>query len=365
MPNTLLTPNIIAREAILALESNLVMADLVHRDYSSEFVKVGDTVNVRKPASFVAKNFTGEIEKQDITEGSVPVKLDRYRDVSVDVTSKEWTLDVKDFSMQVIQPAMKAIAEGVDIDLLNVAAKITNSVASSANPANLSDIGQLAKKLDLTKTPRANRRLVLHPEHLYKYALTDNLSKVAYAGDNVTLRDALLGRVYSLDTYYDQNAPASAAATPGTATALSVTGTKNGTTFAATGVTPATATIKTGDIIILDGVSYGVTTDVTASGGAASITVDTKLIKDYGTATSAYIVTAPHSLAFHRNAIALVSRPLDLPHGGVEAAVADYNGLGVRVTYGYNQNTKTETVSFDIIYGVALLEPKMAVKLVG
>lgn len=74
MGNTILTPQIIANEALMVLESNLTMANLVHRDYSKEFVKVGDTITVRKPAKFVAKNFIGETEEQEVTEGSVPVK---------------------------------------------------------------------------------------------------------------------------------------------------------------------------------------------------------------------------------------------------------------------------------------------------
>lgn len=68
MANEILTPQIIANEALMVLQSNLTMANLVHRDYSSEFVKVGDTITVRKPATFVAKNFTGQTEAQDITE---------------------------------------------------------------------------------------------------------------------------------------------------------------------------------------------------------------------------------------------------------------------------------------------------------
>ena len=58
MSNTILTPEIVAKEALMVLTGNLVMADLVHRDYSDEFVTVGDTVTIRKPAKFVPKNFT-------------------------------------------------------------------------------------------------------------------------------------------------------------------------------------------------------------------------------------------------------------------------------------------------------------------
>ena len=51
MPNTILTPKIIAQEALMVLESQLTMAGLVHRDYSKEFVRVGDTITIRKPAN--------------------------------------------------------------------------------------------------------------------------------------------------------------------------------------------------------------------------------------------------------------------------------------------------------------------------
>ena len=36
--NNFITPDIVAKEALLVLQSNLVMADLVHRDYSSDVV---------------------------------------------------------------------------------------------------------------------------------------------------------------------------------------------------------------------------------------------------------------------------------------------------------------------------------------
>ena len=85
MGNTLLSPDIIAKEALVVLESNLTMAPLVHTDYSNEFAQVGDTVTIRKPATFVAKNFTGTTASQDIVESSVPVVMDRFRDVTASV----------------------------------------------------------------------------------------------------------------------------------------------------------------------------------------------------------------------------------------------------------------------------------------
>lgn len=365
MENTFLTPDIIAREALVVLENNLVMANLVHRDYSDEFVSVGDTVTVRKPAKFTAKNFTGAIVRQDAAEDSVAVKIDRHRDVSFEVTSKELTLDIQDFSAQLISPAVRAIAQAVDEDLLNTVSDVAATVTATASPTDLADIASLSKTLDIAKVPLDQRRLVLDPNHKYRYALTDNLSKVAYAGSGETLRNAELGRLYTLDTYMDQNCPGTLAESAGTATAFQVSGIKGETKVALSGVVPATATVKKGDCFILDGYRYHFAADATAAAGAvAEVAVDSELVKDYA-GSDAYIANKSHSLAFHRNAIALVTRPLALPMGDNRAAIVQKGGLGVRVVFGYDQDTKKNIVSVDMIYGVKTLDASMAVKLVG
>ncbi|MDP4109764.1 MAG: P22 phage major capsid protein family protein [Bacillota bacterium] len=365
MPNTLLTPDIIAREALLVLENNLVMANLVHRDYSAEFAQVGDTITIRKPATFVSYDFTDAITVQDTTEGSTTVKLDRHRDVSFAVTSKELSLDIQDFSEQLIQPAMRAQAQAIDQDILNEAANIPASVQAAASPTNLADIAALSKTLDLAKAPLDMRRLVLHPTHKYRYALTDNLSKVAYAGNGQTLRNAELGRIYSLDTYMDQNAPDTLASAAGTATGYTVTGAKGARKVALSSLSGAAVTVKTGDGFILDGRLYRFTADGTGvSGAMAEISIDMPLLADY-TAAAVYVVRATHSLAFHRNAIALVTRPLSLPLGAAKAATINDRGMGVRVVYQYDTTTKKDTISLDILYGIKTLDANLAVKLVG
>ncbi|NKZ84720.1 hypothetical protein GS982_21290 [Rhodococcus hoagii] len=60
MANTLLTPDLIARQALATLYESMVMLPLVYTDLSTEFTtqKIGDTVNVRKPAVFEAKDST-------------------------------------------------------------------------------------------------------------------------------------------------------------------------------------------------------------------------------------------------------------------------------------------------------------------
>ncbi len=360
--NKLLTPKVIANEALLVLTSNLTMANLVHRDYSNEFVKVGDTITVRKPAKFVAKNFIGEVEEQDISEGSVDVKMDRYRDVTVNVSSKEMTLDIKDFSKQVIEPALTAIAEAVDIDLLTVGVeKAGSKVSVSATPV-IADIANVAKALDKKKAPRdKNRNLVLATDTMYKYNTLDNFAKVCYKGDSEALKEAEIGRVYTMNSFLSQNAPENTSATAGTATAYKVTCTKGATQFTVSDGSAKTGTIKAGDKLIVNGYLFEVAEDLTLADGAGTLKVTEKIPFAITTAVSAVIVNKAHSLGFHRNGLALVTRQLELPQGAAKSAIASANGLAVRVVFDYDSKTKQDKISFDIIYGIKELDSDLLV----
>lgn len=346
----------------MVLESNLTMANLVHRDYSKEFVKVGDTITVRKPAKFVAKNFIGEVEEQDISEGSVPVVMDRYRDVTVNVTSKEMTLDIKDFSEQVITPALSAIAQAVDIDLLTVGIEKAGSKVAVSNTPTIVDVANVAKALDKKKAPRDNNRnLVLAVDTLYKYNTLDNFAKVCYKGDSEALKEAEIGKVYTMNTFMSQNTPENASATPGTATAYKVTCTKGATQFTVSGGTAAAGTIKAGDKLIVNGYLFEVAQDLTLASGAGTLKVTEKIPFALTAATDAMIINKAHSLGFHRNGLALVTRQLELPQGAAKAAIASADGLAVRVVFDYDSNTKTDKISFDIIYGIKELDSDLLV----
>ena len=366
MANTILTPQVIAYEALRILRSNILYADLVHKDFSPEFIaKVGDTVNVRKVNPLKSKNFVGEIEIDDVSQETVPVKLDRIRDVSVSISSKDMTLSVSDFGKQILEPMLLGIAQDVDADIAAAAYSYAGkTIEATKNPTNLEDIAKLGKYLDANKAPKNDRSLVFAVDHKYNYALTDNLSKVNYAGDNITLRDALLGRIYAFDTYMSQNNVNSAAEIAGTATSYKVAGTKGKKEVALSSVTAATATVKAGDGFIVDGHIYRFTADATAASGAvASIAFDDKLHKDITTSDVVTLVNKPVSVAFQKEGIAFVTRPLELPQGAVKAYVANADGFSVRVVIGYDQKKKTDVISVDILYGIAKLNDKLVVAL--
>lgn len=213
MANTFLTPNLIATRALATLYETTVMAQLVHRDFDADFRgRQGDTVTVRKPAVFTAGEFnraTG-IVPQNATEGSVDVTLNHFADVSFTVTTEQLALEIEDFGTQLLDPAMEAISQKIDRDILALRSDVTAEVGVAATsghdwsaPEVLIDAGTT---LNLAKVPTTERRAVVGPTTNGKWLDSPVLKQVNESGNTDALREAYIGRrLFGFDPYWTQN----------------------------------------------------------------------------------------------------------------------------------------------------------------
>lgn len=99
-----------------------------------------------------------------------------------------------------------------------------------------------------------------------------------------------------------------------------------------------------------------------------SIQVDRPLVA--GIADNAIVVLGgggEYNFAFHRNALAFVSRPLSapLPGTGARSAVVSLNGLSVRVTMQYDIDAQSTKVVIDLLFGTAVLDVNLGAVLLG
>jgi hypothetical protein len=373
MSNTFLTPSIIAKEALMVLRNNLVFANLVHRDYSSEFAaKVGDTITIRKPATFEAKEFdaTSGISVQDVTEQGVAVKLDKHLDVSFEITSKERALELQDFSQQVLVPAMSAFGQKIDEYLAGLYVDIPYYTGTpGTTPSTAADIANCGKVLNINKAPMRDRQLVIDPEAQAKLIVLDSFMEVDKAGTTEALRNANLGRLLGFDTYMDQNIKAHTIGTlsAGEGNVLTKGAVAAGKTEAVFDSTTLTGTLKKGDLFTVEDAKGIYTVTEAATAADNEITV-----KFYPAAPGfadgkKVTVIANHTanLAFHKNAFALVTRPLELPAGAANAAIVSYDGYVLRVVMDYDISKKKDVVSIDMLCGVKTLTPELACRLVG
>lgn len=362
-----LTNRVIVLEFLRLLTGNLVFKELVDSRFQNEFRgKVGDTISIRRHQPIHSKYYDGnQIHVQNINEQPVDVKLNRWRDTSISISSYERTLTLQDYSKQILEPIVIGLAQDIDSDIAAALVGYASAnIAKTANPTNLADIAKLGKYLDKKKALKQDRHLVFAVDHKYEYALTDNLSKVAYAGDNQTLREAILGKLYGFMTYMSQNMPNTNAETAGTATSYKISGTKGNDTVAITALNSATATVKAGDKFIVDGQMYEFAADGTgASSAIASIKIDRPLHASFATATDVTVVNKPVSVAFQRDALAFVTVPLEQPEGAAKSYVETLDGISVRVVVGYDMDKKTDVMSFDFLYGIAPLNTDLIVTL--
>lgn len=65
------------------------------------------------------------------------MKLDKILDESFAVSSKQMTLDIKDFSAQLIVPAMQAFVDKIDKYLITLQSEVTNRVNSTNAKADM------------------------------------------------------------------------------------------------------------------------------------------------------------------------------------------------------------------------------------
>lgn len=362
-----LTAELIAREALYVLENTRVFTNIVNNNYSGEFAGVGETVNVRIPTSFVGKEFVGQVSRQAVKEKFVPVKLDKIADVSFEVSSKDLTLEVPQFSEQLLAPAVRALNNKIDADIANTAFELTTKNVSGTT--KIDDIAKVANYLENKKAPQEGRYLVLSPDHRYTYTLTDNLSKVAYAGTSEALRDALLGRIYTLNTLMSNNLPYSLAETAGTATSYKVKRHSDDGYLVISNLSAATATIAVGDGFVYEGVAYRFTEEGT--GTSSSIAkIGYEGAKEFpvandGEAVSVKVMPKYLSLGLHRDAVTFATRPLDAPVGGADYYIAQGENFSIRVVMDYDSATKKNQVSLDVLYGVAGLHDELLAKITG
>lgn len=359
--NNILTTKTIAREALPILESNLIFPSLIYNDYSEEIAKKGDTVQVRKPPVYNATEFDGEIEIQDVNEEEVLVKLDKIADVSVELTAKEMALSAEDFSKQVLEPAMVAIAEKINADGLALYKDIFNVYGSAGEtPDNLSDIAGSAKALNNNKAPLVGRSGVWNTDALANFQQIPTILSAEKTGENSALREGSIGRIFGVDHYFCQQIPQHEKGTLAGDITVSQVKEDGNVVLANSG----NGTLKAGDILTVDGATYVVKENAQTESG--SITVKTSPAMPSETVGKAVAVTANHvaNLVFQKNAFGFVTRPLEVARGA-DSYVTNYKGLSVRVTMDYNIATKKQTMSIDTLYGFKTLYPELAVRVLG
>lgn len=438
-------PEFWAMESLAILQENMVIANLVHRDFENEVADMGDTVNTRQPNEFAAERLgtDDDVTVQDASATNVAVVLNQWLHTSFKIKDSDLSKSMADLVQIYLAPAGLSLGRFVDSCLLNQYIGFIGNTAGSLGGLSSSNardyVVETGQKLDENKAYEQGRNLILGSAAKATILKNDLFVSAEKRGDGGSaLETARLGSILGFDTYMCQNAPN--VATPAAASF------KNGAVNNSAGYPVGTTTLVVdgftgvmvaGNWFTINGIPYqlvsttatlGATTGITiAAPGLKAAVADNDVVKSYiattvnfsggyaagyakyitltsvtglavgqaisfGTTagTAIYTIqritgstilldrpldaaladttaanpgpTGGFNLAFHRNAMALVSRPLALPAAGTGARAAVQNGFGLsmRATITYEGRKLGHLVTLDMLFGVKILKTALA-----
>lgn len=400
MANTNLTISMITREALRILENNLTFTKGVRREYDSKFAiegaKIGDTLNVRKPARYEGRTGAA-LSVEDHTETSVPLQLDTQFGVDVNFTSKELALDIDDFSDRILKPALATVANKIDRDGLALYKDVYNSVGTpGTTPTALKTYLQAGAKMDFEAVPRDGMRSVcIAPNE--QVEIVDALKglfqsseqiKSQYEKGNMGMAG---GFKWSMDQNINTHTVGTYAGTP-----LVNGASQTGASLVTDGWSSGASTLNAGDIFTIAGVfavnpqsrqstgqlrQFVVTSTISDTSGAKTIAISPSIVTSGAfqtvnaspadnaaiTVLGAADTLSPANLAFHRDAFTFACADLPLPQGVDMAARVSDNQLGmsVRMVRAYDINNDKFPCRLDILYGWKTLYPELACRVQG
>ncbi|WP_430614383.1 P22 phage major capsid protein family protein [Acinetobacter baumannii] len=395
MANTILTHQMIAREAAKMLEEEAPFIANINKGRQDEFgkdvqgYKKGDTVTIKVPTS--GRVFNGAVYAEggagsDFLEEEVNLTLDTQKHVGLKFGAKEKLLDITDFKERILRPQMQTLSSVVEADLIARGVLGTpNQVAmslSGANPSNALALGRA--KLNQYLAPAGDRSVIL--SSTANVALSGEVSRM-YNPTQTSSKAYLQGYVataFGADLYEHQSV---AVFNNGTAAGLTVNGAnqtgKIVNLAAATGGTLTQGTVFTiagvNAVHPLTGQDLGVlqqfvVTATVAVGANTAVSIfpalnatapnkTTSALPANGAVVTVVSTNGFQNLEFHKDAFTAAFAPLPVLASCEGYTARLPSGISVRVmTFGDGLND-LERTRIDVLYGFQVVRPLHACRI--
>lgn len=399
MSNTLLTIDMITREAVRLWKNTNALLQNIDMQYDDSFArtgaKIGANLRIRLPNDYTVR--TGPAAQvQDTTEQSTTLVLATQQGVDVSFSTADRALSLDDYSERILAPGINNLAGAVAANIMagseggvcNLVANVDGS-NNILNP-NATTYLNAGALLDINSAPTGNRKVVNDP--FTQARVVASLSGLFNPSPAISRQYATgqMQEALGFDWLKDQTVIKH---TVGTFSAGTISGAQNNTSTLVTSA--ITGTLNEGDIITIVDVNavnritkettgqlrqFVVTADVAS--GATSIPIYPALVApvtpgtpvqyqtvDAEAANGAAIalatqttagVTYRKNIAFAPQAVTMATADLELPRGVHEAARATYDGVSMRMVTAYEIGTDQMITRLDILYGYLWVRPEWA-----
>src|ERR1017187_526696 len=179
---------LVAADALPVLVGNLVMGNLVNRDYEPVLAQSGDTVNVPIPPTIVANNIAegGTVQTQNPSLGNAQIVLNTHAEATFQIPDVTKVLAVPDLLKIYMEPAVAAIAQKIESDLLGLYAGFTANtpVGTPGTPIVEGTIDAAETALLLAKVPASEQKFIVVDAATYStWWQIERFSEFQSAGD--------------------------------------------------------------------------------------------------------------------------------------------------------------------------------------
>lgn len=210
MPNTYIKSEKYASLAVAALWRDSAFGNVVTRTDGGVFRDAeNDTVTFKMPGITVARDYewrtrVNPIVLDKIGRSKITITLDTHTYNAVPITDEELTLDLHQFSTEILTPQVNALSVRLDS---KIAAKLraapfktTNlNVTEATTPSAYKWALKAAALLDAQGTPKAGRQLILG-QNPWVWAMSDpNLVTMDPAQAKTAYEEARAGRLAGFD----------------------------------------------------------------------------------------------------------------------------------------------------------------------
>jgi len=382
---------VITKETLVQLENNLVMAGKINRQFENQFVKIGDTITVRKPNRFTVSD-GASLVIQNINEPSTSITISNQKHVGFLFSQRELTLTIEEFSERYIKPAALALSNKVDYDVGQLYSTVHNEVGTAGTvPNNFTFLAAVGQRMDELAVPQDGRVLVLNAATNWSMAAA--LSTLYVRSVSEPAIKGYLAAIANFEIYLDQNIPVLASgnyAGTGVVNGASQTG----SSIVTNGWTANRTLFNGGEVVTFAGVNAINPVNYQSTGNLANFVITGVVTSDAAgnatlpiypaiTTSTAYQTASASpangaavavisgnansnlakNLGFVRDAFGLVTVPKELPQGVDFAARETYKNISIRIVRAYDINSDVTPCRLDIMYGTAGFYPELACRL--
>ncbi len=397
MSNSLLTINMITREAVRLWVNTNSFLQHIDTQYDDQFAitgaKIGQSLRVRLPNDYTVR--TGPVAQiQDTAETNTTLTLATQKGVDVSFNSAERTMSLDDYSKRILAPAVNNLVGAVAADVMSgVEGGVSNLVGNFDAAGNLLrptlDTWLQAKALlSLRSAPTDNRKFILDPVSMAR--TVQSLSGLLNPATEIS-EQYRTGEVYNaigFDWFEDQTVIKH---TTGTYV-VGVSPTVNGANQTGTSinVTIGASSFTVGDIITFAGVnavnritkvSTGELQQFVVTGYAGGVlNIYPAIVPPSGgnpvqyqtvtasPANGAAIVSLTltgavyrKNIAFVPDAVTMATADLEMPKNMQEVARERMDGISMRMVTGFDIKSDQFITRLDVLYGYVWVRPEWAV----